>query len=454
MISLPKSCWCNNENLKEYSNDYNLCPSCDTLVSNYDFSEDIYNVSDENGDLYGDNYWKEFMVDLAGVNNLDELNSMYLNHRCLYWLKYFLQYCLPGASVGEIGGGLGQFSYLLKLAGFKETMYEISPNICEYSKETFDVDVKCEYFNGGSKMFEGMVMLDLVEHILNPVELMISANDSVTNEGVVMIQTPCYDPSLNYEEMLKEKPRFNQLLDPNQHIYIFSKKSIEKLLIRSGFLHVEFLPAVFGDDYDMFMVASKVPISKNTDEQILSSLSDFKTGTFIWAAIQLLDKHSEITEKYSFSEFDRGERLKVINELSANLEISENDRQERLKIINELSPKLDISENIREELASKLNEMSTRLENLDIEKNNIINELRTKLSEANADIQSLLLDKEDFWGELTYYYEQWYKLKSEREFFERLTKPFRLTIKFIKYAIRFCLPFVVVRYIQIKKYGR
>ena len=85
-------CWCGNKCLKEYSKHYYKCINCNTLISKYDFDDGITNISDEENDLYGRNYWTDIMLKEAGVKSIEELITLYLSGRVPYWVKHILKY--------------------------------------------------------------------------------------------------------------------------------------------------------------------------------------------------------------------------------------------------------------------------------------------------------------------------------------------------------------------------
>jgi 2-polyprenyl-3-methyl-5-hydroxy-6-metoxy-1,4-benzoquinol methylase len=284
---MPNKCWCGNEDLIEYSPEYSRCDACHTLVSKHEINEDIYSVQNEKTDFYGAHYWKHEMLEMAQVANLEELVKMYFKERAAYWLRYFLKYLLPPAAVAEIGGGLGQFSYLLKQASFSEICYELSPEICAYARETLGVNMIAGDFLKADGLYDCIVAFDLLEHILEPESLIASMADKSHEDGLVCLQTPCYDDALGYDDMLKEKPRFAELLRPEQHIYLFSRSSVERLLRTSGFPYIAFEPAVFGDDYDMFLFASKKPLHINSSREINADLCARPNGYLLNALLDL-----------------------------------------------------------------------------------------------------------------------------------------------------------------------
>ena len=296
---MSAKCWCGNQELLPYSEGYNRCDACFTLVNQRDFDESIYNVQNENTDLYGASYWEEHFLKLAKVPSMADLHDMYLSGRCLYWLKYLLKYVLPPASIAEIGCGLGQMPYLSKQAGFTQIGVELSPKICEYSRQIFEVDMLRGSVDDLVGEYDAILFLDLLEHIVDPVSFMSKIAQHSKPKTVLLIQTPCYNPDLTFEEMCNTSPNFKSLLVPEEHIFLFSRQSMQTLLNKSGFIHIQFEPAVFGDDYDMFLAASLSPLTEYSQENIQEALSQYSGGWLVRAIYQvqkqLTEAHQHLT---------------------------------------------------------------------------------------------------------------------------------------------------------------
>ena len=289
-----KKCWCGNEVNQKYSEHYYVCEECHTLVSDVDFSKEIEHVKNEDEDLYGKNYWEKLMCKLTGKNSLDEVIDHYLQERTLYWIQYLLKYRLPEAEVAEIGAGIGQFSYLMKQVGYGQTGFELSEEICKYATQTLNVNMHQGDIADMEKQYDMIVSFYLLENILAPHDFVERCKQHLKEEGIFCFQTPCYNPELSYEEMKEKAPRFQSHLTEFQHINLFSRKSAEKLLREHGFNYINFEPAVFGDDYDMFVFASRVPMKQNSEKEINAYLNSTESGRLIKGMISL---YTQVNEK-------------------------------------------------------------------------------------------------------------------------------------------------------------
>ena len=338
-----KRCWCGNETLDEYSTDYYKCNNCNTLISKYDFKDEVYEVDNEAQDLYGKNYWEVSMTKAAGKNTLSEVVDMYLTERVIYWTKAILKYVKLGSRIAEVGCGLGQLEYVLKRMGYSQKAFELSPDICEYMEKQLGIDTHCGPFVPSANAYDGILAFDLFEHLMDPEEFMQYCSESLSEQGVLCFQTPCYDSELSYEEMMKQKPRFEEQLKAEQHIYLYSRDAITTILKKHGFTNIIFEPAFFGDDYDMFLFASKLPIVTNSDDEIDKYLNSVPNGRLLKAMITLFDKNKELSANYQVADNDRTLRWEQIQELEKLLQESKADGEARLEQIKELEKLLQVS---------------------------------------------------------------------------------------------------------------
>jgi len=143
-------------------------------------------------------------------------------------------------------------------------------------------------------------------------------------------------------------------------LFLFSQKSIERLLRSVGFSAIHFLEPFF-PEYDMFVIAARDRLReiprKEAEDALLSSAS----GRLVAGLLDLGQENRNLREDYrsleqevdllrvrleesglqlEHSEQDRRERLELITALSSQLQSSEADRAERLTIIERLGKQL------------------------------------------------------------------------------------------------------------------
>lgn len=339
-----KRCWCGNEALEEYSSAYCTCRRCHTLVSKSEFDNLIYHIDDEENDLYGRNYWEKTMMEEAGLSSVDEIIDLYLRERAVYWLEYLLKYLPLHGKVAEVGCGLGQLAYLMKQLEFRQRAYELSPDICRYVRRELGIDIVSTPFEEAKEQYDAVLSFDVVEHILEPQAFIANCVRHLEDEGVLCIQTPCYDEELSYDEMCGRKPRFRNLLVEDQHIYLYSKASMRELLKAAGVEYIQFLPAFFGDDYDMFLVASRKPLRVNSDREIEEFLNGTPNGRLVKAMLAMSRENRNLTARFQTAEQNSTARMEQVETLTALLKTSEADRAARYEQILELTKLIKESE--------------------------------------------------------------------------------------------------------------
>jgi len=358
-------CWCGSSDFIRYSNDYSVCNNCKTLVCNNMFDNNIYNVNSEENDLYGKNYWEKMMLEATSKNSLSEVIDMYLSERVLYWLKYIFKYAALGGIVTEIGCGLGQLQYVLRCLEYNQLAYELSPYICDYMTSNLGINTFCGTFRLDDIKKDIVCIFDLFEHLDNPNEFLDICYSSLKDTGVLIMQTPCFDDSLSYEQMLQKKGRFKEQLKSDQHIYLYSKYSIQKILKEKGFNYIIFEPAFFGDDYDMFIIASKNDIKQNEEKEIDKFLNSVSIGRIVKALIHLFDDNEELVQKNINIEAERNKILNDENKLVEEIKRLNKENEEykkaadeRLEKINQLSEESKEYKKAADERLEKINQLS------------------------------------------------------------------------------------------------
>lgn len=385
---MPNICYCGNKALGQYSNNYYRCGKCHTLVSKVDFSTNLYDVYDEDNDLYGSNYWQNIMHEMTDQTSLDGVIDYYLKERVIYWLKYILKYIPLGAKVAEVGCGLGQLAYAMKTIGYAQVAFELSPDICKCVKEALDINICCGEFSNTKETYDAVLAFDLFEHLIQPKEFLIEVYDNLPENGILCLQMPVYDSDLSYEEMLVQKPRFQKQLKEFEHVFLYSKEAIAVMLRDAGFSDIVFEPACFGDDYDMFLFAAKKELKGISDSEIEEKLNRVNAGRIVKALLRIYQENRQLQQKNAEIEKDSAKRLVNTEKLEKMLKDSENDRNERMIQIESLSKLLEESEKDRANRLCNMENLQKQLEESEKDRANRLcnmENLQKKLEESEKD---------------------------------------------------------------------
>jgi 2-polyprenyl-3-methyl-5-hydroxy-6-metoxy-1,4-benzoquinol methylase len=168
-------------------------------------------------DIYEKKYFKKSLV------SYDKLREYRINRFGLERLKLIKKYITSG-SVLDIGCGVGWFLEAAKKDGFKVYGQEISSDLADFTRELLNVKVFESEISEINLKFDVITMFDLIEHVSNPLKLVIDCKQLLNPGGIILAFTPNYD-SLGIAEMGKD----SSLICPPAHLTYFTKKSVTEL---------------------------------------------------------------------------------------------------------------------------------------------------------------------------------------------------------------------------------
>lgn len=189
---------------------------------------------------------------------------------------------------------------MLRQAGFDATGLELSPSIVRLARETFDVPVLTGPIEDQSippNSLDAIVMMDVLEHLSDPLGTLGHCVKLLKPDGILLAQTPAYPEGMSLEQLHDEKHQFPRMLDPNEHLFLFSKSSARELFRRLDASCVEFIPAIF-DFYDMSFVVSRRPLRRHDPKKLSEALSRTVNGRFIQALLDLDERRLNLLGKY------------------------------------------------------------------------------------------------------------------------------------------------------------
>jgi SAM-dependent methyltransferase len=321
-------CWCGSAELAAFSPDYLVCCDCRTLVAASMPGREIARVEDEERDFYGRRYWFEYQERELGNPDITVRARTDLPERCVYWLRTVLRYHPPPGRVLDVGCGHGAFVMLLARAGFEATGLELSPWVVDFARRTFGVPVlhgslEEQFLEPGS--VDVITMMDVLEHLSEPLVTLNAALRALGEHGILVIQTPAVPPDLSWEAMVAAHHPFLPLMRERGHLYLFGETSLRRLLARLGVPHVVFEPAYFGA-YDMFVVACHAPLAATVPAAVAEALTATPDARLVRALLDLDDRGQDLQARYEEAERDRAARLAALHEQGARLMVAEGAR--------------------------------------------------------------------------------------------------------------------------------
>jgi 2-polyprenyl-3-methyl-5-hydroxy-6-metoxy-1,4-benzoquinol methylase len=287
-----RACWCGHLKPEPYSDDYEVCRACGTLVSR----------ALQRDGIYSEEYWSKRQTEHHGLPDIRERARLDLPERCTHWLRRLLDLRLPPARVLDVGCAHGGYVALLGWAGFEAVGTELSPWVTRFAKETFGVRVvtgPVEDQDFKAESFDVIVLNDVIEHLSDPLRTMSHCAKLLAKDGFFVIQTPEYIEHLSYAHLRAKNDLFLKHMDRNneEHLYLFSRRSAGLFFSRLGFPWLDFSNPVYS--YDMSFVAGRSPLNPIDEPSAVAVLSREPKGRLVQA---LLDK--------AFESDDRGWAIK------------------------------------------------------------------------------------------------------------------------------------------------
>lgn len=145
---------------------------------------------------------------------------------------------LEGAKLLDIGTFTGEFLEAASALGADVYGTELQKEAVQIALKKFPGRITTANVlntNFPHKNFDIITMLGLIEHVVNPGQLLESVTKLLKPGGIIMLQTP-NSGSLLAKSMRQYWPPYA----PVEHIHLFSRQSLERLLGQNGYKNIQF----------------------------------------------------------------------------------------------------------------------------------------------------------------------------------------------------------------------
>ncbi len=197
-----------------------VCRSC-----SYEMQENCMS-DDELKALYSNSYYDTY----GSIEKAASQKRVYFN-RVLDTLIL-----KPGGKILEVGCGTGTFLSVCKSRGYDAYGLDINAfGIGIAGREIESSKLFCKRFENleGDEHFDNIFMFDYIEHVKNQEEILKIAFTRLKNNGSLVITTPSTS-SLSNLLMGSKWPHYIK-----EHLSFFSKKSLNLLLIKTGYSDIK-----------------------------------------------------------------------------------------------------------------------------------------------------------------------------------------------------------------------
>jgi SAM-dependent methyltransferase len=180
-------------------------------------------------------FWHEYMPAHQAPNG--EFNHAWHAHRARPVLKLLEPYCQTGTLL-EVGCAAGFFLKIAELDGWSVQGVEIMDPAVDYARQTLGLDVfrgSLEQAEFSEDSFDAVVLIETLEHLLDPAATLREAYRVLRPGGVVFITVP----NLN-SLMLTLLGVDWSVLSPAEHLFYFTETTLSRLLQQTGFDSTQF----------------------------------------------------------------------------------------------------------------------------------------------------------------------------------------------------------------------
>lgn len=361
-MTTKTTCWCGNTFLLNYSPDYALCDKCNSLVRKIWPGEEPTPAG------------KDQFSRVPLALEEDELRARLRREMTASiprWLDALIKYRLPPASILELGSAHGGFVAALRAAGYNATGFEADASLTEFAQKTFDFQLlqgalEAQKIKKGS--IDVIVAMNAIERMENPAETMRHALEFLKTGGILLLQTPCFDPEKTFEELIRtENPILPHFDEPERQRF-FSAQALEKFFGELGWGVFCEEPNPF--DRNVLAVVSQGEMNVISGEERETALETSLPGMLTLALIGArktadeMQFHAEGRQKTIQEQAAGLESLRnVIHEQATELDALRSAVQERLDVIQAQGVELEMLRSVAQERLELIQKLDEALKN-------------------------------------------------------------------------------------------
>jgi len=140
----------------------------------------------------------------------------------------------------DIGSNMGFFLRKAGAAGYQVEGVEPSASLAEIARKEFDLKITNAYFNKesfASGSFDIITLIDVFEHITNPIQLLKDIYPVLKDGGILCIKVP----NGNYNKLklslarLMKREQQHELFNAYEHIGHYTQRTMGKMVEKAGF---------------------------------------------------------------------------------------------------------------------------------------------------------------------------------------------------------------------------
>jgi len=324
--------------------------------------------------------------------DLEERSRSDLTERGIFAVERILEKAPPGGRLLELGCASGSLLFLLREAGFEVQGLEMNAYVADFAGDRFGVSVSIGTVEKTSadESWDVIVAIDVLEHLMNPLETMTVCRRRLSKAGVLFLQTPWY------REEGVDWPMFL----PAEHLHLFTEESVRSLLETAGFGWMEVRESLF--PYDMWIVAAASEPPFVSSGRLSSGSGE---ATPVLLALKDARKRLEAADRrIADLELDRRAHRELASEAGAELLEVRADQSSKSALIDRMSEEiveLRADQSAKAEVIENLARESTALREDQSAKASLIERITGESTELREDQSAKAALIERITGEAT-----------------------------------------------------
>jgi 2-polyprenyl-3-methyl-5-hydroxy-6-metoxy-1,4-benzoquinol methylase len=191
------------------------------------------------------NYWFEEEVALSKYDRLLSDPSKHPRDRNYREYLSWLKAVKPTGRLLDVGTHLGWFLNVLQTGPWQTQGIEPSPTASKIARERLGLDVRTGYLEADTfppASFDIVTLIDVMEHVTHPVELLRIVHRVLKPDGIVFIKTPNFRWNVLKHRVLVQLFRSESfdIFDAAEHVVQYTEASLRRMLKFTGFRDASF----------------------------------------------------------------------------------------------------------------------------------------------------------------------------------------------------------------------
>jgi SAM-dependent methyltransferase len=204
-------------------------------------------------------------------------------------LAFVTRYAKPGGRLLDVGASFGHFLAEARTC-FEARGIEVSPSAVTWARTTFGVDIEVgSVYRLGDGPYEAVSCWDVIEHLEDPAEAIHQISSRLASGGRLFLSTP--DAGSLVARVMGRRWHY---LDPVQHLNLFSRKNLVRLLARHGLSLVAY--QYFGRSYRIRYIVDRLRYlaagKGGADVSMPRALADRTVTIKLWDVMGLVVQRS------------------------------------------------------------------------------------------------------------------------------------------------------------------